>query len=223
MVESTVINAVRQYLAVLPTVGIHASRAVLYGSFARGEADQHSDIDLVVIAPEFDLGRDFETINRLWETTILADNRIEPIPCGEKEWESGDGRPILEVARREGVVIEADEARSQQSAQLVAMNQIEEFGRRVGEEFGAERVILFGSYARGNATLDSDVDILVVGAFEGRSVDRSVEIRMKLRPDFPMDLLVRTPEKVRERIEMGDAFMREILDHGKVLYEADNR
>jgi hypothetical protein len=54
-------------------------------------------------------------------------------------------------------------------------------------------------------------------------VDKSVEIRMKLRPDFPMDLLVRTPEKVRERIEMGDFFMREILDQGKVLYEADNR
>jgi len=106
---------------------------------------------------------------------------------------------------------------------MVAMNQIEEFGRRVGEEFGAERVVLFGSYARGNATPDSDVDILVVGAFEGRSVDRSVEIRMKLRPGFPMDLLVRTPEKVRERIEMGDAFMREILDQGKVLYEANNR
>ncbi len=106
---------------------------------------------------------------------------------------------------------------------MVAMNQIEEFGRRVGEEFGAERVILFGSYARGNATPDSDVDILVIGPFEGRSVDRSVQIRMRLRPDFPMDLLVRTPEKVRERIEMGDAFMREILDQGKVLYEADHR
>lgn len=104
---------------------------------------------------------------------------------------------------------------------MVAMNQIEEFGRRVGEEFRAQRVILFGSYARGTAGPDSDVDILVIGPFEGRSADRSVEIRMKLRPSFPMDLLVRTPEKVRERLEMGDFFMREILDQGKVLYEAD--
>jgi predicted nucleotidyltransferase len=106
---------------------------------------------------------------------------------------------------------------------MVAMNRIEEFGRKVGEEFGAQRVILFGSYARGNAGPDSDVDILVIGPFEGRSVDKSVEIRMKLRPAFPMDLLVRTPEKVRERVEMGDCFMREILDQGKVLYEADDR
>jgi len=44
-----------------------------------------------------------------------------------------------------------------------------------------------------------------------------------LRPQFPMDLLERTPEKVRQRIEMGDGFMREILQEGKVLYEADNR
>jgi predicted nucleotidyltransferase len=97
----------------------------------------------------------------------------------------------------------------------VAMNQI--------EEFGAKRVILFGSYARGNAGPDSDVDILVIAPFEGRSVDKSVEIRMKLRPGFPMDLRVRTPERARERIEMGDTFMREILEQGKVLCEADHR
>jgi predicted nucleotidyltransferase len=221
--DEILVEKIRRYLAALSSAGIHASRAVLFGSFVKGEADQYSDIDLVVIAPEFDVGRDSDVIKRLWETTILADVRIEPIPCGEREWESGDGRPILEIARREGVVIEADVKTRREPAHKIEMRQIEEFGRRVGEEFGAERVILFGSYARGNANPDSDVDILVIGPFEGRSVDKSVEIRMKLRPGFPMDLLVRTPEKVRERIEMGDAFMREILDHGTVLYEADNR
>jgi len=106
---------------------------------------------------------------------------------------------------------------------MVALSEIEEFGRRIGVEFGAERVILFGSYAQGTVTEDSDVDLLVIGPFEGRSVDRSVEIRIRLRPRFPMDLLVRTPEKVRQRIQMGDDFMREILEEGKVLYEADDR
>jgi len=42
---------------------------------------------------------------------------------------------------------------------MVTMNKIEEFGRRIGSEFDAERVILFGSYAQGAATEDSDVDI----------------------------------------------------------------
>ena len=106
---------------------------------------------------------------------------------------------------------------------MVAMSQIEELGQRIGREFGAERVILFGSYVRDAVTEDSDVDLLVICSFEGRSVDKSVEIRMKLRPGFPVDLLVRNSEKVRERIEMGDDFMREILEEGKVLYEADDR
>lgn len=106
---------------------------------------------------------------------------------------------------------------------MVAMKHIEEFGRRIGEEFGAERVILFGSHARGIVRADSDVDILVVGRFEGRSVDKSVEIQMKLRPDFPVDLLVRTPEKIDQRIAMGDTFMKEILAEGRVLYEANDR
>lgn len=106
---------------------------------------------------------------------------------------------------------------------MVAMKQIQEFGRRIGQEFGAQKVLLFGSYARGTITKDSDVDVFVIGPFQGRSVDRSVEIRMKVRPGFPVDLLVRTPEKVRERIEIGDTFMREILEQGKVLYEASDR
>lgn len=105
---------------------------------------------------------------------------------------------------------------------MVAMNKIEEFGRQIGQQFGAERVILFGSYAEGVATEDSDVDMLVVVPFKGKSVDKSVEIRMKLRPGFAVDLLVRSPEKLRQRIQMGDDFMHQILQEGKVLYEADN-
>ncbi len=106
---------------------------------------------------------------------------------------------------------------------MVAMSDIKGFGERIGRQFGAEQVILFGSYARGKVSEDSDVDLMVIGPFEGRSVDRSVEIRMKLRPPFPVDLLVRTAEKVQERIRMGDDFMRQIVEEGKVLYEADDR
>jgi len=45
---------------------------------------------------------------------------------------------------------------------------------------------------------------------------------MQLRPRFPVDLIVRTPEKIRVQLEMGDDFIREILEEGKVLYETDN-
>lgn len=107
MVDSTVIAAVQRYLAALPSVGIHATRAVLFGSFARGKAHEWSDIDLIVIAPEFDEPRTIEMVKRLWRATAFADDRIEPIPCGEREWETNGGRPILEIARQEGVVIAA--------------------------------------------------------------------------------------------------------------------
>ena len=59
---------------------------------------------------------------------------------------------------------------------MVAMNKIKEFGQRIGQRFNAERVILFGSYAEGTATVDSDVDLLVILGFEGRSVEQSVKI-----------------------------------------------
>ena len=106
MVQDAVIEAVKRYLAGLPALGIHARRAVLFGSYALGKADEYSDIDLVVIAPEFDGSREISLVKALWRATV-TDNRIEPIPCGEQEWESNGSRPILEIARREGVVVTA--------------------------------------------------------------------------------------------------------------------
>ncbi|MFH0980835.1 MAG: nucleotidyltransferase domain-containing protein [Planctomycetota bacterium] len=107
MVQDAVVMMVRRYLAALPPLGIHPSRAVLFGSFARGQAEEHSDIDLIVIAPEFDAPRQIGLVKHLWCATAAADNRIEPIPCGEREWEAETGRPILEIARREGIVVTA--------------------------------------------------------------------------------------------------------------------
>jgi len=99
---------------------------------------------------------------------------------------------------------------------------IHELSERIAREFEPERIILFGSYACGNPTEDSDVDLLVIMPFEGKGAEKAVEIRLKVRPRFPVDFIVRTPEMVRERLDMGDFFMREIMDEGKVLYEADH-
>ncbi|HIJ67103.1 MAG TPA: nucleotidyltransferase domain-containing protein [Planctomycetes bacterium] len=106
MVEESVIKSVKSYLARLSAAGIHANKAVLFGSFARGQANAYSDIDLVVIAPEFDGSREVVLVKKLWRAT-QGDSRIEPIPCGEREWETEQGRPVLEIARREGIVIAA--------------------------------------------------------------------------------------------------------------------
>ncbi len=105
MVESAIMSAIRRYVSALSAFGINTSQLVLFGSFARGDADEYSDIDLVVIAPEFDGPRELTLVEKLWLATASADNRIEPIPCGEKEWETDGSRPILEIARREVIII----------------------------------------------------------------------------------------------------------------------
>ena len=105
---------------------------------------------------------------------------------------------------------------------MVAMRDIREVCRAIVDRFKPERIVLFGSHAWGRPTEDSDVDLLVLLPHNGRSLDKSVEIRLAVRPPFPMDMLVRTPQKVRQRLAMGDTFMRDILSRGKVLYEADD-
>lgn len=66
-----------------------------------------SDIDLIVIAPEFDEGRPAELVDRLWKLTWRIDARLAPIACGEREWEEGSGRIILGIARRDGEPVAA--------------------------------------------------------------------------------------------------------------------
>ncbi len=107
MARDPVEVAVKRYLKAVREAGINATRAVLFGSHARGDADEWSDIDIIVIAPEFDESRDDDLVDRLWVLSARTDSRIEPIACGEREWETDDGRPILEYARREGIVIAA--------------------------------------------------------------------------------------------------------------------
>jgi predicted nucleotidyltransferase len=106
---------------------------------------------------------------------------------------------------------------------MITQKQIKDFGRRLVREFKPRTVVLFGSYAYGKPSPDSDVDILVVMPLNGNPVDKSVEIRLKLQPQFPLDLLVRTPAKIKERLAMGDDFIKDIFDKGKVLYEAPGR
>ena len=105
----------------------------------------------------------------------------------------------------------------------MTQKQIKNFGRRLVREFKPRKVVLFGSYAYGKPSPDSDVDLLVVMPLNGNPVDKSVEMRLKLQPRFPLDLLVRTPAKIKERLAMGDDFIKDIFDKGKVLYEAPGR
>jgi predicted nucleotidyltransferase len=93
----------------------------------------------------------------------------------------------------------------------------------VAKEFRPHKIILFGSYAVGKPTVDSDVDLLVImPRTRDRGERMSVRIRQAVPRDFPLDLLVRTPAEVTRRLRWGDFFLREIMENGKVMYEAAN-
>ena len=103
----------------------------------------------------------------------------------------------------------------------IPMAAIRCYARQIAERFQPDLIILFGSYANGTPHEDSDVDLLVVMPAANK-VSQAVRIRLALPAPFPMDLLVRTPEKLRRGLEEEDWFLREIVGNGNVLYEAKN-
>lgn len=102
MVNESVLNGVRKYLCALRDQGVAVKFGIVFGSQATNKSDIWSDIDLLVVSPRFDDQRTREDINMLWWLAARTDNRIEPIPCGERQWLEDDGSAIIEIARREG-------------------------------------------------------------------------------------------------------------------------
>ena len=100
---------------------------------------------------------------------------------------------------------------------------IREIARLIAEKFQPQKIILFGSYARGNPRPESDVDLLIVMDTPLKESKQALQIRRHLGVMFGMDLIVRTPQRLAERIEMGDWFLKDVLKEGKVLYESRHR
>ena len=92
--------------------------------------------------------------------------------------------------------------------------------RRIIGTLKPERIYLFGSYAHGNPTPDSDVDLLVIMDTDAPNNDRSWEVSRLLLPrSFPVDILVRTPQEMELALKKGDFFIQEILSNGTLLYD----
>jgi predicted nucleotidyltransferase len=103
---------------------------------------------------------------------------------------------------------------------MVDLQEILDVRDQIVRAFAPQSVILFGSYAAGTARSESDVDILVIMPFQGSPIRQAVNILRGIRHRFSLDLLVRTPEYVERRKELGDPFILNILEQGKVLHEA---
>ena len=106
MVDKSIRASVETFLRKVRENGVSVRCGVIFGSQATGRSSALSDIDLLVVSTRFDERRERKDINLLWHLAAKTDSRIEPIPCGERQWLEDDSSAIIEIARREGVVVE---------------------------------------------------------------------------------------------------------------------
>ncbi|HHT9120784.1 MAG TPA: nucleotidyltransferase domain-containing protein [Candidatus Hypogeohydataceae bacterium YC41] len=99
---------------------------------------------------------------------------------------------------------------------------ISKIAEKIATEYSPKKIILFGSYAYGRPTEDSDIDLFIIKNTDKRPIDRWIEVKRLLwdiERDVPISPLVYTEEELEERLKIKDFFVREILEKGEVLYE----
>lgn len=87
-----------------------------------------------------------------------------------------------------------------------SFKEIRNYAQKIKGVFHPQKIILFGSYAYGRPTEDSDIDLLVIAEGKERSIEKAISIRQRLSAPFPLDLIVRTPQEVRTRLRNGVFF-----------------
>jgi predicted nucleotidyltransferase len=106
---------------------------------------------------------------------------------------------------------------------MVPMQDIQRYCTAVAAAFKPQRIILFGSHAYGTPTPDSDVDLLVVMPKPRRYwMQTTQKIHEKISAGFPVDVLVRDPAFLRDRLREGDCFLEEITTKGRVMYQGSH-
>jgi len=103
---------------------------------------------------------------------------------------------------------------------IVTNSLIKSIVMKITQHFNPYKIILFGSRVWGEPKAWSDIDLLIIMDYEGYSSQIAAQISIIAKPRYvPMDILVRTPREVAERLSQGDSFMKRILEEGRILYE----
>lgn len=95
---------------------------------------------------------------------------------------------------------------------------INEIVKQIKVRYKPQKIVLYGSMARGTANAHSDIDLLIIKKTKRRFIDRISDVLLACDYDVPLEPLVYTPEEIDERISLGDFFINDILKNGKVLY-----
>ncbi|HIC92248.1 MAG TPA: nucleotidyltransferase domain-containing protein [Syntrophaceae bacterium] len=99
-------------------------------------------------------------------------------------------------------------------------SRIKKIAERLKKEYSAEKVILYGSYAKGEAAEDSDVDLFIIAPTNERFFQRMATVLRLIRDlkkGIPIEPIVLTSNEVKERIEIGDQFVKQIIEEGIIL------
>lgn len=108
------------------------------------------------------------------------------------------------------------------SASPVTPGLLREIAQKVVKAFRPKNIILFGSYAYGKPTADSDLDLLIVMKSRDRPAERIRKVSDLFDPrPLPMDFIVLTPDEVRQRLSGFDPFLEEVLKKGQLLYGSE--
>jgi len=105
----------------------------------------------------------------------------------------------------------------------ISISEINDKVRTIVNKFRPDKIMLFGSYAKGDPSFESDIDLLVIVDTNQSTWDLAVEISLAVKHSFPMDIIVRTPQEIDRRLQYGDVFIKNIMETGKILYERPQR
>jgi predicted nucleotidyltransferase len=97
---------------------------------------------------------------------------------------------------------------------------IQSLVEQIATLYQPQKIILFGSYAYGTPRPESDVDILVIMDTQESEMEQAAAICRKIPYRFGLDLIVCTPQRLAQRLEWGDSFLKEIIQRGATLYES---
>jgi len=95
--------------------------------------------------------------------------------------------------------------------------RIKAIADKLRNEYNAQKIILFGSYAKGKVREDSDIDLFIIAPTNEKFIDRMVNVKgivRSLRKGLLFSPIVLTPEEVNKRVKIGDQFIQEILEKG---------
>ncbi len=101
---------------------------------------------------------------------------------------------------------------------MISKKKISNIVSSIVAKCAPERIILFGSYAYGKPTRDSDIDLFVVANIPGLGAERIRVVLRAIEDNVPVDVVVRTPEEVERSLQGRDWFVKEVFQKGKVLY-----